>query len=47
LLVQDPRWQTLSGKPGQPVWRDDYSNLLRVFRWAPAPGDQGPALKRR
>jgi spermidine synthase len=31
-LAQDPRWQRLKGDGGA-VWTDDYSNLLRVFKW--------------
>jgi hypothetical protein len=36
-LAHDARWQRLAGRPGERVWRDDYSNLLRVFRWKAAP----------
>jgi hypothetical protein len=31
-LADDPRWAPLT--PDQtPVWRDDFSNILRVFKW--------------
>jgi hypothetical protein len=33
LLARDPRWQDLPGQPGGPVWRDDYSDPLRLFWW--------------
>jgi hypothetical protein len=33
-LVYDRRWKALPGSAGRRVWRDDYSNLLRVFRWS-------------
>jgi spermidine synthase len=29
----DPRWQPLTLQPGTPVWTDDYSSILSVFRW--------------
>lgn len=32
-LVEDPRWQWVSGQPGRRVWTDDFSNILSVFRW--------------
>ncbi len=32
-LSKEPRWQWLDGKPGADVWTDDFSNILRVFRW--------------
>ena len=32
-LASDPRWQPLATQPGTPVWTDDYSSILSVFRW--------------
>jgi len=32
-LAGDPRWQPLATQPGTPVWTDDYSSILSVFRW--------------
>lgn len=32
-LVSDPRWFHLQGRPNVPVWSDDFSNVLSVFRW--------------
>ena len=32
-VVDDVRWQTLSGNAGARVWTDDYSNILSVIRW--------------
>lgn len=29
----DPRWHPLQSEPGVPVWSDDFSNILSVFRW--------------
>jgi hypothetical protein len=37
-LAHDPRWQAPQPIPGDPVWSDDYSNLvshLRIFRGRP------------
>ena len=31
--LADPRWQPLSQIPPAPVWTDDFSNILGVFRW--------------
>lgn len=31
-MAADPRWQTIQSG-GAPVWTDDFSNLLRVYRW--------------
>ncbi len=33
----DP-WQPLLPQPGDPIWRDDFSNLLQVIRWPRIPG---------
>jgi hypothetical protein len=32
-LFSDPRWQRLSGVPGEKLWTDDFSNILKVFEW--------------
>ena len=32
-LAKEPRWQWLDGHDGADVWTDDFSNILRVFRW--------------
>ncbi len=32
-LAQNPRWKPLNGRAGSDVWTDDFSNILRVFRW--------------
>src|SRR5262249_44352358 len=32
-LAKDPRWQTVPGRAGVPVWTDDFSNLFSVFQW--------------
>jgi hypothetical protein len=32
-LAQNPRWQVLEGRKESDVWTDDFSNILRVFRW--------------
>ena len=32
-LAQNPRWRALPGRPESDVWTDDFSNILRVFRW--------------
>ncbi len=32
-LANDPRWQTVPGRPHMPVWTDDFSNLFSVFQW--------------
>jgi hypothetical protein len=32
-LVQNPRWRVLQGRTDTDVWTDDFSNILRVFRW--------------
>jgi hypothetical protein len=32
-LAQDERWETLRGDPQFPLWTDDYSDLLGVFKW--------------
>jgi hypothetical protein len=31
-LDDSPRWVPLQRRPGDPLWRDDYTNLLRVLR---------------
>ena len=32
-LVPNPRWRVLRGRTDSDVWTDDFSNILRVFRW--------------
>ncbi len=32
-LAQNPRWRVLQGRAESDVWTDDFSNILRVFRW--------------
>jgi hypothetical protein len=32
-LADDPRWKRLDTGPGQPVWTDEFSNILSVVRW--------------
>jgi hypothetical protein len=32
VLAGDPRWQPLATQPATPVWTDDYSSILSVFR---------------
>lgn len=36
-VVQRSMWQRVEPLPETPVWRDDYTNLLRAFRW---PGEE-------
>ena len=32
-----PGWQPLLPQPGDPLWRDEFSNLLQVIRWPQIP----------
>jgi SAM-dependent methyltransferase len=32
-LAADPRWKRSLGKPGSQVWTDDFSSVIRIFRW--------------
>jgi hypothetical protein len=32
-LVDDSRWKRLDTRRGQPVWTDEFSNILSVVRW--------------
>lgn len=32
-LAQNSNWRLLEGRSGVSVWTDDFSNILRVFRW--------------
>ena len=32
-LAKDPRWRMVEGRNGAQAWTDDFSNILRVFRW--------------
>ncbi|MEW6117069.1 MAG: fused MFS/spermidine synthase [Nitrospirota bacterium] len=34
-LAQDTRWTHLNGSAEGPVWTDDFSNILSVFKWGP------------
>jgi hypothetical protein len=33
-LVNAPGWKRLDSKPGDPLWTDEYSNVLGVFVWS-------------
>ena len=32
-LAQDARWRVVEGRTESDAWADDFSNILRVFRW--------------
>jgi hypothetical protein len=32
-LAHDPRWRPVQARTESDVWTDDFSNILRVFRW--------------
>jgi hypothetical protein len=32
-LAENPRWRPLDARAESDVWTDDFSNILRVFRW--------------
>ena len=32
-LAQYNRWRRLEGRAEAHIWTDDFSNILRVFRW--------------
>jgi hypothetical protein len=32
-LAADGRWKPLAGDPSRRVWTDDYSNIVRIFKW--------------
>ncbi|HZH89665.1 MAG TPA: fused MFS/spermidine synthase [Pyrinomonadaceae bacterium] len=32
-LAADTRWQPLEGRPGRPIWTDDFSNIVTIFKW--------------
>jgi hypothetical protein len=32
-LSRAPHWRAARDDPAQPVWTDDHSSLLSVFRW--------------
>ena len=32
-LADDPRWKAPAAKPGSQVWTDDFSSVIRVFKW--------------
>jgi hypothetical protein len=31
-LAADARWRKLEGHPDRPVWRDDFSNIVSIFK---------------
>ena len=33
ILIQNPRWRPLQARTESDAWTDDFSNILRVFRW--------------
>ena len=33
ILTQNPRWRPLQARIESDAWTDDFSNILRVFRW--------------
>jgi hypothetical protein len=33
LLANNPQWKKVTSRPDAPVWTDQYSNLLSLFRW--------------
>ncbi len=35
-LLDNPDWKLLQPKPGDPLWTDDYSNILSVLGVSPA-----------
>ncbi|HEV2800162.1 MAG TPA: fused MFS/spermidine synthase [Pyrinomonadaceae bacterium] len=32
-LAADTRWRQLEGQPQRPVWSDDFSNIVSIFKW--------------
>jgi hypothetical protein len=32
-LANDARWEHILPRAGHPIWTDDFSNLLSVFKW--------------
>jgi len=32
-LAADTRWKPLEGRPDRPVWTDDFSNIVSLFKW--------------
>ncbi|HEY0098448.1 MAG TPA: fused MFS/spermidine synthase [Pyrinomonadaceae bacterium] len=33
LAADTARWQKLEGHPNRPVWTDDFSNIVSIFKW--------------
>ncbi|MDQ3133876.1 MAG: fused MFS/spermidine synthase, partial [Acidobacteriota bacterium] len=33
LALDSTRWQKLEGRPDRPVWSDDFSNIITIFKW--------------
>ncbi|HEV7905055.1 MAG TPA: fused MFS/spermidine synthase [Pyrinomonadaceae bacterium] len=33
LAADTARWQQLEGRPERPVWSDDFSNIISIFKW--------------
>jgi len=33
MLANDANWKQLEARPGHPVWRDDFSNIVSIFKW--------------
>lgn len=33
ILAADFRWHKLEGRPDRPIWRDDFSNIISIFKW--------------
>jgi len=33
LALDSTRWRKLEGRPDRPVWRDDFSNIISIFKW--------------
>jgi len=32
-FAADTRWRPLEGRTGRPVWTDDFSNIVTIFKW--------------
>jgi hypothetical protein len=32
-LAANPKWQKLSGRRGESLWTDDFTNIISAFRW--------------
>jgi len=33
MLANNANWKQLEARPGHPVWRDDFSNIVSIFKW--------------